>query len=210
MKTLTPADLVNPKRQSGYDHVSARLDRPTKTFRADVNRGGQRNQRAFQGPRRRTALEAAQDYCNYVNGGKAAASVALKSAGHKRPQRRKKAMNPKRAEAYRLLREADAEDGVTADKSGWVYLVAETGPIAGPAVKIGKTTSAQPGDRLPGLQTGNQRPLTVLGAIKTDDCQALERKLHARYYSQNELGEWFHPTPALLSEFGIKQEVKAA
>lgn len=66
---LTPRDLENADRKSGYSYVSvSSYKQNPKPYYAEANRGRGRNVRAFRGPRRRTALAAAHDYCHWVNG----------------------------------------------------------------------------------------------------------------------------------------------
>lgn len=67
---LTPKDLVTDS-VSGYKHVHRRgsSQKRALAWYAEVNHrpGGRVNERAFRGPSRATPLEAAQDYCDYVN-----------------------------------------------------------------------------------------------------------------------------------------------
>lgn len=64
---LTPRDLYNPRRASGYDHVL--LCDGTKPYIARVYGGDLDSAgRKWQGPRRSTPTAAAQDYCDYANG----------------------------------------------------------------------------------------------------------------------------------------------
>jgi hypothetical protein len=68
---LTIADIRNPNRKSGFDHVThdnSSGRNPGHPFRAvayagDINKSGL----AWRGVRRATAEESAQDYCDYVN-----------------------------------------------------------------------------------------------------------------------------------------------
>lgn len=145
----------------------------------------------------------------------------LKSAGHstKRPSQPKASQDPllvEAAEHDRKAREARAKYEAQ-HPEGYVYLVGESGPFRGQrfAVKIGKSANL-PQYRLGGLQTGNPRKLVLLGYIETPDRHKAETELHARYAHLNILQEWFRPTAALMSEFGLladgspKSERKAA
>lgn len=120
--------------------------------------------------------------------------VTVKKARHvAAPKRDKKPLHPKRAEAYRLLREADADE--SKDASGYVYLISD-----GTAYKIGQS-AAHPQTRLKSLQTGNPRLLVLLGHHRVADRHAEESKLHTKHIKHNILGEWFHPAPAIRREF---------
>lgn len=198
---LTPKDLANSARKSGYTHVGYNVSpgqTAPKPFQAyDPRSGGPTKKHRWKGPRRATATLAAQDYCDYVNGGGAMPVIApaLKTAGHQRPQRPARPVCPKRQEAYRLLREARAEE---ADENGYVYCVGEVGYRN--AVKVGFSTD--PFYRLGTLQTGNPRKLVLLGYI--DGRRSDESALHAEFIKDNILQEWFRPTAELLSRFEIE------
>jgi hypothetical protein len=63
---VTIEDIRNPSRQSGFEHVgNATTKGRTTRYRAQV---GGTAANAWRGPSRKTAEEAAQDYCDYVNG----------------------------------------------------------------------------------------------------------------------------------------------
>lgn len=70
-KQLTPKDLIDPSTVTGYKYVFYSTYKESngtggsggQPYRADLRPGDPRN-----GPRRATALEAAQDRCDYVNG----------------------------------------------------------------------------------------------------------------------------------------------
>lgn len=66
---LTPADLWDPL-ENRYRHVTDRSSRARegkRPFQAQAYGNGSRTP-IWSGPRRFTALEAAQDYCDYANG----------------------------------------------------------------------------------------------------------------------------------------------
>lgn len=68
---LTPSDIVNPKRKSGYDHVEYNeyaASTGRKPFRAVHRLSSSPRHQFWHGLRRATGLEAAQDYCDYMNG----------------------------------------------------------------------------------------------------------------------------------------------
>lgn len=110
--------------------------------------------------------------------------------------------DPEVAYALGVLRDARAQ---RAGKQGYVYCIGERGRDLG--VKIGY--SVNPTARVAELQTGNPRELVLLGAFQ--GTEADERDLHERYFGDNLVGEWFRPSPALLSEFDIEsEEVSAA
>lgn len=69
---LTPKDIENSDRKSGYRQVTyLKADKDSrwhgggKPYKAYAGRGRKGD---WKGPRRATAEEAAQDYCDYVNG----------------------------------------------------------------------------------------------------------------------------------------------
>lgn len=193
---ITPADIANDERLSGYDHVGYFRSGVAKPFHAQVY-GGKNNKagHAWQGPGRRTALEAAQDYCDYVNSGGHVAIVAqLKSAGHQE-RRDAVAIDAEEAAALGVLRDKRAQR--TSGKKGYVYCITD-----GTAVKIGY--SLKPEARVAELQTGNPRLLRL--AAKKPGGLNDEKALHVKYLHLNLLQEWFRPTKALLSEFGLTKE----
>lgn len=192
---LTPDKLRNDKRISGYTGVRY-APNPSGgggAYQANKRVAPGKNGVRTLGPRRVTAEEAAQDHCDYVNSGAAPAATTLKSAGHKSAKRNRPS-HPKRVEAYRLLREANADEGD--DPSGYVYLISD-----GTAFKIGKSAD-DPQNRLKGLQTGNPRLLILLGSKHVPDRAAAEAALHAKFHRYNILGEWFMRNVAILEEFG--------
>ncbi len=151
------------------------------------------------GPRRATALEAAQDYCDYINGQATPATPALKRAGHAKAKR--KPIAPAQQVALDILRDARAKPRTM----GWVYLVIEDARFIPATVgKIGWTSKNPPEARLNDYQAGNPRKLVMLGTIR--GTKRREANLHRKYIANNVLGEWFYLTDALLSEFNIKKE----
>jgi hypothetical protein len=195
MAFLTIEDLRDPSRASGFRYVTYRAHRAaTKPFQA------QHGPKRHLGPRRATAEEAAQDYCDHVNGRQIPTPRLLRSAGHKRPKRRTLPRDPEVEAALGVLRDARAQ---REGEQGYVYCIGERDRLY--AVKIGY--SVNPPKRVPELQTGNPRTLVLLGYFPgTEDD---EKAMHAKYAEDNILQEWFRPSPALLSEFDNK-EVKAA
>lgn len=210
---LTPNDLRDPTRQSGFRFVNG-SPASKGGFYARVQQsrsdGRPGSDAAWIGPRRTTALEATQDYCDYVNGRQQAPpQPVLRSAGHKRAVSVKLTGDTTDARIALLraeLRTLEAERKMKRGSRGFIYLVAEEAfesrsgetYILRDAVKIGWSES--PDARIATLQTGNPRKLILLGTKPgtVDD----EKALHAKYIGQNVLQEWFRPTQELLSEFG--------
>lgn len=197
------SDLRNPKRTSGYDRVSVDNGGSTrpKPFRAEAGLTGkytgQGPNYAWRGPRRATAVEAAQDYCDYVNAGHTAPPLRkLKSAGHKN-LRPSLPADPEVQAALGVLRDAR---GQLEGRQGYVYLIIEVNPGGGLSYgKVGFSTN--PKARVAELQTGNPRPLAlhVMKKGTPDD----EAALHAKYAANNILQEWFRITKDLLLEFNL-------
>lgn len=202
---LAPVDLVNSQRQSGYEHVS--YNRPERS-NPSSHGGGKRRYQAqsgsdstkdsfFRGPMRATALEAAQDYCDFANGRALAAVTPLKSAGHT-AVRDSLPRDPEVAHALGVLRDAR---GQREGKQGYVYCIVEDAPAEGRYnrryCKIGFSTN--PEARVAELQTGNPRTLSLLGTIPgtVED----EAAMHQRYIHHNVLQEWFELTPMIAYEF---------
>jgi Meiotically up-regulated gene 113 len=215
---LTVEDLRNPARVSGFNHVyGPRKDRAYATYAARAGFSKDKNHPDWRGPRRATPEEAAQDYCDYMNGQATPATPALKSAGHKRTVIN--VVNQASPELQKLreeLRELERAERVQRGSQGYIYLIGETFGraffdatldkgelVADTAVKIGYSDA--PDARIAMLQTGNPRKLVLLGTIEgtLDD----ERALHAKYIKDNVLQEWFRPTQELLSEFGVTTSV---
>ncbi len=193
---ITPKDIENPSKASGYDYVT--FGRDGRPGRSDPNpyyakkrlgipgeTGG-----SVLGPRRDNAFQAAQDYCDYINSGKAVHKPRkLKSAGHKAPALPKPPRDAEVEAALGVLRDAKAQrDG----RQGYVYCITD-----GEYIKIGY--SVAPEKRIAELQTGNARPLALLG--KVEGTLADEAALHSKYIKQNVLAEWFRLDPSIIGEF---------
>ncbi len=63
-------------------------------------------------------------------------------------------------------------------------------------IKIG-FTDGEPEDRLAALQTGCPSRIVLLASIAGD--RTKEKELHARFAAHRVVGEWFNPSPALLT-----------
>ena len=66
-------------------------------------------------------------------------------------------------------------------------------------MKVGYSTN--PEARVVELQTGNWRPLRLLAKIEGTETD--EKALHVEFIEDNLVGEWFKPSEALLSRFGL-------
>jgi hypothetical protein len=202
--TLKPADIRNTALKSGYKHVNIHNGGAfyhAQAYGGKLTRAGH----AWWGPQRATALEAAQDYCDYANGNPDVWSATkLKSAGHKRPSRSSQPLPQEVKDALGVLRDYKAQK---AGVQGFVYLIIEKLPGGG--INYGKIGfSTNPEKRVAELQTGNPRPLQVLYAMPgTEDD---ERKLHAKYSHNNVLQEWFSVTRELILEFPANTAIKEA
>jgi hypothetical protein len=200
---ITPADIRNPSRPSGFNYVSRANSSGASRLlwcakKGTFNKGTAAND--WHGPCRRNPLEAAQDYCNYINSGAVTPAPQLKSAGHTKPVSSLPS-SPEAIEARRVLREeAEAR---RAGRQGFVYLAIEVENVYNALfVKIGHTYLDPPEARLAGLQTGNPRQLHMIAS--RPGTEEDERRLHARYIDHNVLGEWFYARPGIMAEFGIK------
>jgi hypothetical protein len=80
-------------------------------------------------------------------------------------------------------------------ESRYVYFIEDVGFI-----KIGVGT--RPKDRLSHLQTGNPRPLTLLGSYLAKKSE--EASLHKRFLPHWIRGEWFRDNPELLELIALK------
>jgi hypothetical protein len=191
---LTPKDIENAGRESGYNYVGRAGGAKAKPWRAQKNAGqAYGGPNTFRGPTRAKPEEAAQDFCEWFNQGQPsvvlAAKPVLKSAGHKRAKRRRLADDPEVAAALGVLRDAR---GAIAGNQGYVYCITD-----GEYLKIGYST--KPEARIAELQTGNARALSLVGTIPgtLED----EAAMHVKYQRQNVLAEWFRLDPAIVSEF---------
>lgn len=207
---ITPSDLKNPARKSGYNYVGPAGRGPTSgrpawhyQARAGMSFSPKTQVRklGWKGPLRKTPLEAAQDYCDYVNGNPAAQQPVLKSAGHT-AKRQSLPMDDEVQEALGILRDARA---ARAGRQGYVYLIAEDLP--GGALVYGKVGfSTNPPARVAELQTGNPRKLRLL--YSKPGTEADEAALHAKYAHKNVLQEWFLITKELLLEWDAEHQIK--
>ena len=194
---ITPKDIRNPKRKSGFDYVQAVIAGPSSGgasghygFRARTGGGHPERPSYWQGSARPTAEQAAQDYCDYINGNNVQPPVALKTAGHNYNIERAE-LDPEVEAAYGVIRDYKAQKR---GKQGFVYLIVEKGCRYG---KIGY--SVNPQKRIAEVQTGNPRPLKLFGTIP--GTEETERALHAKYIKDNALQEWFKLSDQLKKEF---------
>ena len=185
---MTPGDLLYPRNLSGYRYVVRAGG--GAGWQASRNGGGRRD--GWRGPLRATAAEAAQDYCDWA-AGRHVAPVGLRKAGNH--VARDPIDDHEVQAALGVLRDHRAQRRKLAQ--GYVYCIGEEGRWY--AVKVGY--SVKPAARVAELQTGNSRKLVLLGAF--EGTEADEAAIHQRYMADNILLEWFRPSRALLSEFGI-------
>jgi hypothetical protein len=75
-------------------------------------------------------------------------------------------------------------------KKGYIYFATD-----GDFVKIGWTGIWPPSERIKKQQTGNGRPIWILGCIPGS--QNAERGYHRRFARHRVRGEWFRLTPDL-------------
>lgn len=192
---IRPQDIANDDRQSGYDHVGFTRD-VAKPYHAQVY-GGKNNAagHAWQGPARATAFEAAQDYCDHMNGqpGRPKPAARKRPAATPRTPRDKLGDDHEVQAALGVLRDARAQRRHLSQ--GYVYLISD-----GTAVKVGYST--KPEARVNELQTGNPRELLLLA--KKQGTEVTEATLHNRFIDDNLILEWFRPSTALLSWFGVR------
>lgn len=209
---ITPSDIANPSRKSGYDHVNSTGGAGPNThgggglWRAECGPKGRgpRTSKDWRGPRRTSALEAAQDYCDHMNGIGATPATPLRSAGHN-GRRTRIERTPEVEHALGVLRDAKAEKQ---GKQGFVYLVVEwpRGRSA-PSLRYGKIGySTNPEARVGELQEGNPRPLCLYAYMP--GTRAAEKALHEKHLEQNELQEWFRLTREILLEWDLSHIVK--
>lgn len=200
MKKLTPADLVDPKMQSGYRHVQHVIGGhgTGRPFRARIMRG-----KFWNGPRRSTALQAAWDYCNRVNTGQSPVSLRLPTITHKRPKRRPRPAQPDHiAEKRAEVREYDRSVAATLPTQNHIYLIAIQG--CREAVKVGE--SWDPNYRAADGQTWHWREVVVLGSIPTDIPKGADKVLHQKLAQHHIANEFFRPAREVLSHFGVSFE----
>ncbi len=202
---LVPNDILNASRKSGFDHVQSHgggtpVDK--RRWRG-IAYGGKLDKagRSWLGPSRAMPLEAAQDYCDHMNGQNATPLAVLTSAVHEY-EIDEQDKDPEYQAALGVLRDRRAQ---RQGKQGYVYLMTEELP--GGALKYAKIGySVNPKKRVAELQTGNARKLKLLYAMPgTEDD---ERRLHAKYIKEHVLQEWFRISPAMILEFPIEYAVK--
>lgn len=202
-RPITPDDLRNPARTSGFDHVNTigGANVSAKQWRASWRVSPTVN--TDRGPARLTPEDAAQDYCNHFNGGKVPTSQILKTAGHEYVVDETD-KDPEYQAALGVMRDRRAQ---RAGKQGYVYLIIEVNP--GGALTFGKVGySTNPAKRVAELQTGNPRLLRL--HLARPGTEADERALHAKYQQHNVLQEWFRLTKELLLEWDAEHQVKEA
>lgn len=193
---ITPKDIENAQSASGYAHVYVDNGGSTRPKPFRVRPSAEQRAAGIPGlPRRATALEAAWDYCNYVNGAGVAPTHQLKSAGHPSAPRKAPTARQQSQSAAKRKREL----------KGFVYLIGEEGDDR--YVKIGETEKSDPRYRLRELQTGNPRKLILLGYIQCADRITTERNLHMKHIKLNHLQEWFRKDPVILQEFPQTQRL---
>lgn len=202
---LTLEKLKDSTRPSGFKHVMHDHGggfRP-KPYRAQgrANRPGTLPRYEWRGPRRTTAVEAAQDYCDYINGLPAATPGTLKTAGHAQGLRAPLPRDEEVQHALGVLRDARAQ---RQGKQGYVYLIWEGKANGG--LRYGKVGySTNPEARVAELQTGNPRTLVLL--YKKPGTPEDEAALHQKYMQNNVLQEWFYITKELILEFDAEHSV---
>lgn len=226
--TLTPDDIRNPRRQSGFNYVTRAHSTGSRTplwcaRKGQFNKGTAATD--WHGPCRKDPLEAAQDYCDYVNGSPSRMPKRLKTAGHKQrtprtPRKGPTATEQRIAELEKELRGLKRQrEKDSSGRQGYVYCIAEAAApheptlvltrkkevvaalIGARGVKIGH--AVDPHKRIAELQTGNPRKLILLGFIK--GTMEDEAHLHQRFHKDNVLQEWFCPSRELLSLFVNKE-----
>ena len=196
MKKLTPSDIKKPSNKSGFAHVTSASPGPNagggyvERWRA-VFKGAGSGQTHAYGPVRRLPVQAAQDYCDYVNGDPARLTLALKRTSNPKAARDPIDDGEVKA-ALGVLRDARAQ---RRKLPGFVYLITD-----GTAVKVGY--SVKPQARVSELQTGNPRELRLL-ATKAGT-EADEAAIHQQFMADNLLLEWFKPSAALYGVFGLQ------
>jgi hypothetical protein len=215
---LTIEDIRNPKRKSGFDHVntiggpsrkSADMWRAAWRIEGVSNSAGNFNQAYARGPARPTPEEAAQDYCDYINGQQQAVPAAKKTKKSNiiRVERAKlkfvrHPQKPRKTKDTVTAEETLTKPKTTKEGPGWVYCIGMVTDDS--AVKIGESRD-EPKFRLEGLQTGNPHELYLIGFIETKERLRLEDELHQKYaaYQHNSdfVGEWFAKHDDIVNEF---------
>lgn len=209
-KPLIIEDIRNPQRQSGFDYVKFTLPQhnTTKPYNARTRRVPRIGVDAAKtktesdrwwGPRRATAEEAAQDYCDYVNGNRISAPTSLATVDKTaRPNGTKRVLSERERRLRSELRAELRRNPPQRLHEPVCYLVGVKNDRT--AVKIGYA-DYNVYSRLDSLQTGNPRELRLLGTLPGGI--ETEKRLHAKYIHHNVLQEWFRPSSALLGEFGL-------
>lgn len=181
--------LANSSLQSGFAYVNGLGPKHPNRWRAS-KRTPKGPLQKWRGPVRTTPEQAAQDYCDYMNGNNVSHTPTLKSAGHAYRLERED-QDPEVAAAYGVIRDAKAQK---AGKQGFIYLIREK------TTKFGKIGySVNPEKRIAEIQTGNPRQLELVGKVKGKPADELA--MHAKYIKQNVLQEWFRVTDELEKEF---------
>lgn len=223
---LTIEDIRNPARKSGFDRVNSATggNGPNGEYAADrqprwrASSGGGHPERAsyWRGPSRANPEQAAQDYCDYINSGKAPTPklrrepklrklpLALKRTpkqARPKPAQPVQDMSDREKRARAIVREEMRKRPSAKFHDPVVYLVGIEGDSC--AVKVGYA-DYNVYSRVDSLQTGNPRPLILLGTIPGG--KPKERELHEEFEPDNVLNEWFEPTRELLSAFDLTEK----
>lgn len=200
-RAITPRDLRNPKRESGYDYVGYSAQTSTCGHYKGQMRGDSSEEGYWRGPRRKTPDEAAQDFCDWFNGNPTASNHALVTAGHEYTIDETD-KDPEYQAALGVMRDRKAQ---RAGRQGYVYLIVEDRP--GGALEFGKIGySTNPQKRVAELQTGNPRTLRLL--YMKPGTEAEERRIHQKHIKQNVLQEWFRLTREIMFEWGVQHAVR--
>jgi hypothetical protein len=194
---LSIEDIRNPARQSGFEHVNriGGANQSDKQWRASWRTSATVN--TDRGTSRRIPEEAAQDYCDHVNGGQIAYAVLKRVAKTDRPEKPRREISEREKRLRRELRMELSSNPASRLHDPLCYLIAESG---GAFVKIGYADYSVY-SRLDSLQTGNPRELHLIATLPGG--QETENKLHAKFIASNVVNEWFTPTREMLKEFGL-------
>lgn len=209
-REVTIEDIRNEQNVSGFSHVYKACFEPkdnhtghasgqTRPFQATLFRDKEKGSRLY-GPRRATAEEAAQDYCDYINGAELPQRPQLKRPARKNLPKPKPLVDDL-GKAIREHFKAN-EQKRQGEREWWIYCCHATGTDK---CKVGYTSDLK--KRLGQLQSGCWKELKFVGVYKLpegtteDEAKVEEARLHAKYIKQNVLNEWFHLTPQLLDEF---------